>query len=125
MLRFIVMAGSSVQVQNTCIPHCRALREKSLMNNVIPLQNSPERVSLLPIAPGVDFATALAMRRLATANGVTPAYLLAPKVSALLFYMPDLRHYMLFSTFWNTGVRIGESRTLTPESFDLDGRVRS
>ncbi|EHL6978913.1 recombinase, partial [Escherichia coli] len=24
------------------------------MNNVIPLQNSPERVSLLPIAPGVD-----------------------------------------------------------------------
>ncbi|EEW3688296.1 site-specific integrase, partial [Escherichia coli] len=26
------------------------------MNNVIPLQNSPERVSLLPIAPGVDFA---------------------------------------------------------------------
>ncbi|EEQ4041030.1 recombinase, partial [Escherichia coli] len=23
------------------------------MNNVIPLQNSPERVSLLPIAPGV------------------------------------------------------------------------
>lgn len=61
------------------------------------------------------------MRRLATANGVTPAYLLAPEVSALLFYMPDLRNYMLFSTFWNTGVRIGESRTLTPESFDLDG----
>ncbi|HEE9643439.1 TPA: recombinase, partial [Escherichia coli] len=24
------------------------------MNNVIPLQNSPERVFLLPIAPGVD-----------------------------------------------------------------------
>ncbi|HCQ1683448.1 TPA: recombinase, partial [Escherichia coli] len=24
------------------------------MNNVLPLQNSPERVSLLPIAPGVD-----------------------------------------------------------------------
>ncbi|EOZ1521541.1 hypothetical protein Q9Z39_004156 [Enterobacter hormaechei] len=39
VLRFIVMAGSSVQVQNTCIPHCRALREKSLMNSVIPLQN--------------------------------------------------------------------------------------
>ncbi|HDC4616802.1 TPA: site-specific integrase, partial [Enterobacter cloacae] len=26
------------------------------MNSIIPLQNSPERVSLLPIAPGVDFA---------------------------------------------------------------------
>jgi len=28
---------------------------------------------------------------------------------------------MLFATLWNTGIRIGESRTLTPESFDLDG----
>ncbi|MGT7942922.1 hypothetical protein ACRWYE_25145, partial [Escherichia coli] len=36
------------------------------MNNVIPLQNSPERVSLLPIAPGVDFATALSLRRMGT-----------------------------------------------------------
>lgn len=27
------------------------------MNSIIPLQNSPERVSLLPIAPGVDFGT--------------------------------------------------------------------
>lgn len=91
------------------------------MNNVIPLQNSPERVSLLPIAPGVDFATAVALRRMATSTGATPAYLLAPEVSALLFYMPDLRHYMLFATLWNTGIRIGEARTLTPESFDLDG----
>lgn len=54
------------------------------MNNVIPLQNSPERVSLLPIAPGVDFATALSLRRMATSTGATPAYLLAPEVSALL-----------------------------------------
>lgn len=49
------------------------------MNNIIPLQNSPERVSLLPIAPGVDFATAVALRRMATSTGVTPAYLLAPE----------------------------------------------
>ena len=54
-------------------------------------------------------------------NRRPPAYLLASEVKGLLFYMPDLRHYMLFSTFWNTGVRIGESRTLTSESFDLDG----
>ncbi|MDQ9305985.1 hypothetical protein KJE01_21665 [Escherichia marmotae] len=59
------------------------------MNNVIPLQNSPERVSLLPIAPGVDFATALSLRRMATSTGATPAYLLAPEVSALLFYTPE------------------------------------
>lgn len=91
------------------------------MNNVIPLQNSPERVSLLPIAPGVDFATALSLRRMATSTGATPAYLLAPEVSALIFYMPDQRHHMLFATLWNTGMRIGEARMLTPESFDLDG----
>jgi site-specific recombinase XerD len=36
-------------------------------------------------------------------------------------YMPDQRHHMLFATMWNTGIRIGEARTLTPESFDLDG----
>jgi hypothetical protein len=45
------------------------------MNSIIPLQNSPERVSLLPIAPGVDFATAVALRRMATSTGATPAYL--------------------------------------------------
>lgn len=88
------------------------------MNSIIPLQNSPERVSLLPIAPGVDFATAVALRRMATSTGATPAYLLAPEVSALLWYMPDQRHHMLFATMWNTGIRIGEARTLTPESFD-------
>ena len=91
------------------------------MNSIIPLQNSPERVSLLPIAPGVDFATAVALRRMATSTGATPAYLLAPEVSALLWYMPDQRHHMLFATMWNTGIRIGEARTLPPESFDLDG----
>lgn len=57
-----------------------------------------------------SFATAVALRRMAT-----PAYLLAPEVSALLFYMPDQRHQMLFATMWNTGIRIGEARTLTPE----------
>ncbi len=87
------------------------------MNNVIPLQNSPERVSLLPIAPGVDFATALSLRRMATSTGATPAYLLAPEVSALLFYMPDQRHHMLFATLWNTGMRIGEARMLTMEVY--------
>ncbi len=58
---------------------------------------------------------------MATSTGATPAYLLAPEVSALLFYMPDQRHHMLFATLWNTGMRIGEARMLTPESFDLNG----
>lgn len=87
----------------------------------VPLQNSPERVSAISIAPGVDFATAVALRRLATASGVTPAYLLAPEVAALLHYMPDRRHHFLFSTLWNTGARIGEACSLTTESFVTDG----
>lgn len=90
------------------------------MSNVIPQQNSPESVSLLPISLGVDFSTAVALRRMATSTGATPAYLLAPDVSALLYYMPDQRHKMLIATLWNTGIRIGEARTLTPESFDLN-----
>ncbi len=53
---------------------------------------------------------------MATSTGATPAYLLAPEVSALLFYMPDQRHHMLFATLWNTGMRIGEAPMLTPES---------
>lgn len=61
------------------------------------------------MAHGVDFATAVALRRMAILTSAPLAYLLASEVKALLFYIPVLRHYMLFSTFWNTGVRIGES----------------
>lgn len=120
-MRFIVVEGSEVTGQNGAFRNQMTLREKLMNNPPFPQQISPEHVSLLPIAPGVDFATAVALRRMATANGATPSYLLAPEVSALLFYMPDQRHHMLFSTIWNTGLRIGEARTLTPESFDLDG----
>ncbi len=105
-------------MQNTCI-HKQCVRYVKITHEQHhSLQNSPERVSLLPIAPGVDFATAVALRRMATSTGATPAYLPAPEVSALLWYMPDQRHHMLFATMWNTGIRIGEARTLTPESFD-------
>ncbi|EPB9655678.1 tyrosine-type recombinase/integrase, partial [Escherichia coli] len=89
------------------------------MNNVIPLQNSPERVSLLPIAPGVDFATALSLRRMATSTGGTTAYLLPSEVSALLHYVPDLRRKMLLAILWNTGARINEALALTRGDFSL------
>lgn len=72
----------------------------------------------MPNSPGVDFATAVALRRMATSTEATPAYLLAPEVSALL---PEQRHHMLFATMWNTGIRTGEARTLTPGLFELDG----
>ncbi len=80
-----------------------------------------ERVSLLPIAPGVDFATALSPEKNGHFHGGHTGLPGGPEVSALLFYMPDQRHHMLFATLWNTGMRIGEARMLTPESFDLDG----
>lgn len=107
--------------ENSLINVQATLRENYMIMNPPVLQNSPERVTALSFAPGADFATAVALRRMATANGVTPFYLLAPEVSALLYYMPDRRHHFLFSTLWNTGARIGEACTLTPESFELDG----
>ena len=39
----------------------------------------------------------------------------------LLHYLPDERHHMLFATLWNTGARITEALTLTPEDVQLDG----
>lgn len=75
----------------------------------------------MSLAPGADFATATALRRMATANGVMPFYMLAPEIAALLNYMPDRRHHFFFNTLWNTGARIAEGCTLTAESFVIDG----
>lgn len=119
--RFIALAPDVRLRENDRINPQIALRENFMIMSPVPLQNSPERTGTLSIAPGVDFPTALALRRMATANGVTPFYLLAPEVSALLHYMPDRRHHFLFSTLWNTGARIGEACSLQPESFVLDG----
>jgi len=119
--RFIALAPDARLRENDRINPQIALRENFMIMSPVTLQNSPERTSALSIAPGVDFATAIALRRMATSNGVTPFYLLAPEVSALLHYMPDRRHHFLFSTLWNTGARIGEACSLQPESFVLDG----
>jgi integrase len=48
-----------------------------------------------------------------------PKYLLAPEVTALLHFMPDLRRKMLFTTLWNTGARISEALVLTRGDFQL------
>lgn len=123
-VRFIDLAPAAPVRENSRIDVQTMLRENYMI--LTPqLQNSPERVTALSFTPGADFAIAVALRRMATANGVTPFYLLAPEVNALLHYMPDRRHHFLFSTLWNTGARIGEACTLTPESFELDGPVRA
>lgn len=76
------------------------------MNSIIQLQNAAERLTALVFAPSADFATAEALRLMATANVVKPCYLLAPEANALQHYMPERRHHFLFSTLWDTNARI-------------------
>jgi len=57
-------------------------------------------VTQLPVA--IDYpaalALALALRQMAAQHDEYPQYLLAPEVSALLHYVPDLHRKMLFTT---------------------------
>ncbi|MDU4749186.1 MAG: site-specific integrase [Pantoea sp.] len=71
----------------------------------------------LPVA--IDYPAALALRQMAAQHDEYPQYLLAPEVSALLHYVPDLHRKMLFTTLWNTGARINEALALTRGDFSL------
>lgn len=71
--------------------------------------------ALLPVA--IDYPAALALRQMAMQHDDYPKYLLAPEVSALLHYVPDLHRRMLLATLWNTGARINEALALTRETF--------
>ncbi|MCZ8880692.1 tyrosine-type recombinase/integrase (plasmid) [Escherichia albertii] len=50
----------------------------------------------LPVA--IDYPAALALRQMSMVHDELPKYLLAPEVSALLHYVPDLRRKMLLAT---------------------------
>lgn len=39
-------------------------------------------------------------------------YLLAPEISALLWYLDDLRQLAYYSTLWDTGARPNEAQAL-------------
>jgi integrase len=71
----------------------------------------------LPVA--IDYPAALALRQMAARHDEYPQYLLAPEVSALLQYVPDLHRKMLFTTLWNTGGRINEALALTLTRWDF------
>lgn len=71
----------------------------------------------LPVV--IDYPAALALRQMASQHGEYPQYLLAPEVSALLHYVPDLHRKMLFTILWNTGARINEALALTRGDFSL------
>jgi integrase len=73
--------------------------------------------SHLPVS--IDYPAALALRQMAIVQDELPKYLLAPEVSALLHYVPDLHRKMLLATLWNTGARINEALALTRGDFSL------
>ena len=77
------------------------------------------QVSSTPLPVAIDYPAALALRQMAILQDNLPRYLLAPEVSALLHYVPDLHRKMLLSTLWNTGARINEALALTRADFTL------
>ncbi len=87
------------------------------MTITLPSYHPQAPVPQLPVA--IDYRAALALRQMAALVDDLPKYLLAPEVSALLHFMPDLRRKMLFTTLWNTGARISEALALTRGDFLL------
>lgn len=87
------------------------------MMPVLPGQGITLPASSLPVA--IDYPAALALRQMALVQDELPKYLLAPEVSALFHYVPDLHSKMLLAMLWNTGARINEAQALTRSDFSL------
>jgi len=87
------------------------------MTGLISFGQQPVPAVHLPVA--IDYPAALALRQMALMHDALPKYLLAPEVSALLHYVPDLHRRTLFATLWNTGARINEALALTRPDFLL------
>ena len=87
------------------------------MTGLVTPGQHPAPSALLPVA--IDYPAALALRQMALVHDELPKYLLAPEVSALLHYVPDLHRRMLLATLWNTGARINEALALTRGDFSL------
>ena len=87
------------------------------MMPALPGQPVPYTAAQLPVA--IDYPAALALRQMPLVHDELPKYLLAPEVSALLHYVPDLHRRMLLATLWNTGARINEALALTRGDFTL------
>ncbi|MCV8563739.1 hypothetical protein ODT09_23955, partial [Escherichia coli] len=59
-----------------------------------------------PLPVAIDYPAALALRQMALIQGKLPKYLLAPEVSALHHYVPDLHRRMLLATLWGTVAKL-------------------
>lgn len=82
------------------------------MNDLVSYTPPLHQMAQLPVA--IDYPAALALRQMALFQDELPKYLLAPEVSALLQYVPDLHRKMLLSTLWNTGARTRSDFNLAP-----------
>lgn len=87
------------------------------MTGLVTLGQQPGTVAQLSMP--IDYPAALALRQLALAHDELPKYLLAPEVSALLHYIPDLYRKTLVATLWNSGARINEALALGRTDFLL------
>lgn len=87
------------------------------MMPAIPGQGISFSAAQLPVA--IDYPAALALRQLALAHDELPKYMLAPEVSALLHYIPDLYRKTLVATLWNSGARVNEAVALGRTDFLL------
>ncbi|STK66826.1 putative resolvase [Escherichia coli] len=88
----------------------------------VPAVYSAGQSPQLPVV--IDYPAALALRQMSMVHDELPKYLLAPEVSALLHYVPDLRRKMLLATLWNTGALINEALALTRGIFRSRLRIR-
>lgn len=91
----------------------------------LPALPGSHSVNPAPLPVAIDYPAALALRQMAQVHDDYPKYLLAPEISALLHYVPDLHRKMLIATLWNTGARINEALALTRENFSLAPPTRS
>ncbi|QMA67852.1 tyrosine-type recombinase/integrase (plasmid) [Escherichia coli] len=66
------------------------------MTGLVTLGQLPGTAAQLPVS--IDYPAALALRQMALVQDELPRYLLAPEVSALLHYVPDLHRKMLLAT---------------------------
>ncbi|WP_443006162.1 MULTISPECIES: site-specific integrase [unclassified Serratia (in: enterobacteria)] len=85
----------------------------------LPALPGPLSTPLVPLPVAIDYPAALTLRQMALVHDTLPRYLLAPEVSALLHYIPDLYRQTLIATLWNTGARINEALALTRGDFTL------
>ncbi|QKJ89255.1 phage integrase family protein (plasmid) [Paramixta manurensis] len=87
--------------------------------SLYPLPHAGPSAPALSLPVAIDYPAALALRQMAVMHDDLPKYLLAPEISALLHYVPDLQRKTLFATLWNTGARINEALALTRGDFSL------